>query len=204
MPMRLFHVAGSRSARVRWLLEELGLDYELETYQLGDRAMKTPEFREQSPLGKVPALHDGDLKLHESGAIVMYLLETYGEGRLAPAPSSPERPLFHQWMWFAEATVMPPFGEIVANRLVLPEAERSEPALRHARTRFGRALALVDRELAGRDWLLESGFSAADIMMLMGVQLAKALGELPEGLPHLEACLQRASARPAFQKAYAD
>ena len=203
MAITLFHVAGSRSLRVRWLLEELGLDYTLETFQLGSRDMKTPEFRDQSPLGKVPALHDGALKLHESGAIVMYLLETYGAGQFAPAPGSPERPLFHQWMWFAEGTLMPPLGEIIANSFALPEADRSEVLRKHARTRFGRALALLERELQGRDWLLQSGFSAADIMNVMGIQLAKNLGELPEGLPHLEAYLGRASARPAYEKAAA-
>ena len=204
MAITLFHVAGSRSLRVRWLLEELDLPYELETYALGSKDMKTPAFREKSPLGKVPALHDGDLKLHESGAIVSYLLETYGEGRFEPERGSPERALFHQWMWFAEGTLMPPLGEIIANSFVLPKEDRSEVIRKHARTRFGRALKLLDGELESRDYLLESGFSAADIMTVMGIQLAKNLGELPEGLPQVEAYLARTTARPAFQRASAD
>jgi glutathione S-transferase len=203
MAIVLHHVSGSRSVRVRWLLEELGLDYELERYSLTDGSLKTPEYREKSPLGKVPALHDGDLRLHESGAIVTYLLETYGEGRLEPAAGSPDRPLFHQWMWFSEATLMPPLGEIIANSFLLPKADRSEAALRNAKTRLGRALKLLEREIAG-DYLLASGFSAADIMTCMALQLAKNLGQLPEDVPGVAAYLERAAARPAFQKAFAD
>lgn len=204
MALVLYHVGGSRSGRVRWLLEELGLDYELERYSLTDGSMKTPEFRRKSPLGKVPALRDGDMTLHESGAIVSHLLEAHGQARLAPAPGTPDRPLFHQWMWFAEATVMPPLGEIVGNRFVLPEADRSDAAVRNARTRLRRALQLVETELAEQDYLLRSGFSAADIMLGMTLHLAKNLGELPDDLPKLAAYTSRVTERPAFQKAFAD
>jgi len=198
----IYHVPASRSARVRWLLEELGVDYRLETLSLTDGSLKTPEYLAKNPLGKVPTLEDGDVAIFESGAIVQHLLERYGRGRLAPAPGSPERPAFLQWLHWSEASFMPPLGEIVQHSFLRPEAERIPGVVADARRRLGRLLDVLEQELAGRDHLLPSGFSAADVMQGYGIQLAKLLGQLPADRPRVGAYLERLAARPAFQKAF--
>jgi len=119
--IKLYHSPRSRSVRVRWLLEELGLPYELV-----QRAYKPPAlpFAQDSPMGKFPALEDGPVVMIESGAIVEYLLEQYGAGRLGPRAGEPGRAAFLQWLHFAEATLLPPVLEILRHTLLKPEAER--------------------------------------------------------------------------------
>jgi len=118
----LHHVPFSRSLRVRWLLEELGLPYELATRSFAD--LKRPEHLALHPLGKVPVLVDGGVVLFESGAILQHLLERYGSGRLEPKPGTPERARYWQWFHYAEASVTPPLGLIVRHTVLLPEGER--------------------------------------------------------------------------------
>jgi glutathione S-transferase len=198
----LYHAPASRSARVRFLLEELGLPYRLETLSFTDGSLQRPAYLAKNPLGRVPTLEDDGVVLFESGAILEHLLERHGAGRLAPAPGSPERPAFLQWLHWSEATLMPPLGEIVAHSFLRPEAERVPAVVADARKRLRRCLAVVERELAGREAILPSGFSAADIMLCYGLQLAKLLGLLDEDLPQTRAYLERLAERPAFQKAW--
>jgi len=198
----IYHAPASRSARVRWLLEELGVDYRLELLAFGDGSMQAPAYLAKNPLGKVPTVDDGGVVIFESGAIVEHLLERYGKGRLAPAPGSAERRAFLQWLHWSEATFMPPLGEIVQHSFLRPEAERIPAVAADARRRLGRLLDVLERELAAREYLLPSGFSAADVMQGYGVQLAKLLGQLPAERPRVGAYLERLAARPAFQKAF--
>lgn len=198
----LYHSPASRSARVRWLLEELGQGYRLETLSFSDGSMQSPAYLAKNPLGKVPTLEDDGVVIFESGAIVEYLLERYGKGRLAPAPGSPERPAFLQWLHWSEATCMPPIGEIAQHSFMRPEAERIPAVVVDARKRLARLLDVVEKELASRDTLLPSGFSAADVMLGYALQLAKMLGQLPADRPRTTAYLARLAARPAFQKAF--
>ena len=200
--IRLYHVPLSRSARVRWLLEELGLEYEIESLALGDGSLRRPEYLAVSPLGKVPALADGDVALFESGAIVQYLLEKYGEGRLEPAAGSPERAAFLQWLHWSEATLTTPIVEYLRFGVRPPEAERIPAAAENARERAHEALRVLDGALAGRDYLLESGFGAADVMMSVGPRLAKLLGLLPEDCGNVAAWLDRLAERPAYRRAH--
>src|SRR5262245_55492982 len=156
----LQHVPLSRSLRVRWLLEELALPYELATRTFAE--LRRPEHLALHPLGKVPVLADGDVVLFESGAILQHLLERYGEGRLEPKPGTRERALDWQWFHYAEASVTPPLGMIVRHTVLLPEAERIAAAAESARADARRVLAPVERALAGGGWLLPE-FSAADV-----------------------------------------
>jgi glutathione S-transferase len=196
--LTLVHVPLSRSLRVRWLLEELGLPYRLETRSFAE--LRRPEHLALHPLGKVPVLTDGELVLFESGAIVQHLLERYGEGRLEPKPGSDERALYLQWLHYAEATITPPLGQIVRHSALLPEAERIPAVVEWARAFTAQVLAPVERTLAGRAWLLHE-FSAADVMMGYSVKLASLLRVLGDAHSHLAAYLARCEERPAWQRA---
>lgn len=196
----LVHVPLSRSLRVRWLLEELGIPHQVETRRFAD--LKQPEHLARHPLGKVPALIDGDLVLFESGAILQHLLERYGEGRLEPKRGTPERSRFWQWFHYAEASVTPPLGLIVRHTVLLPEAERVPAVADWARAQAVQVLAPVERALEGRSWLLPE-FSAADVMMGYSVKLASLLGLVGGERPNLAAYLARCEERPAWRRAAA-
>jgi glutathione S-transferase len=198
--LTLYHVPFSRSLRVRWLLEELGLPYRLETRSFG--SLRRPEHLALHPLGKVPVLVDGDLALFESGAILQHLLERHGGGRLEPKPGSAERSLFWQWFHYAEATLTPPLGLVVRHTVLAPEAERIPAVAEWGRAQAARALAPVERALAGRSWLLPE-FSAADVMMGYSVRLASLLRLLGDAHPNLSAYLARCEERPAYARAAA-
>lgn len=201
--LKLHHVPGARSCRVIWLLEELGgIDYALETHRLGDPRLRAPEYRRLNPAGKVPTLEDGDVAFFESGAIVQYLLERHGRGRLEPAVDSPARGPYLQWMHWSEASLMPPLGQINAHKFVLREADRIPQALELARRQFAKVLAQLGDALAGRDYLVEDRFTAADLMAGYGIALARLVDELPPGPPVLHAWFERLAARPAFERAF--
>jgi glutathione S-transferase len=195
--IKLYHAPRTRSIRVLWLLEELGVPFELETQEY--RPPATP-FAQKTPFGKFPSLEDGDTVMFESGAIVEYLLERYGEGRLGPRPGEPRRGEFLQWVHFAEATLMPPLIEILRHTVLKPEAERIPAVVDDARTRAAATLAVVERALRDRAFLLGAEFSAADIMMAYGVQWAEMLGLLADS-PNLRGYLHRLASRPALRKA---
>ena len=194
----LHHVPYSRSLRVRWLLEELGLPYELASRSFAD--LKRPEHLALHPLGKVPVLVDGEVVLFESGAIVSYLLERYGGGRLEPKPGTAERARYWQWFHYAEASLTPPLGQIVRHTVLLPEPERIPAVAELARAEAKRVLAPVERALTGQSWLLPD-FSAADIMMGYSVKLVSLLRLLGEATPNLVVYLARCEERPAYQRA---
>lgn len=200
--MLLHHVPGSRSNRVRWLLEELELPYTLAPKALADGSLRTPEYLAKHPLGRVPTLEDEGVVFFESGAIVQYLLERYSEGRLQPPIDSPSRPVFLQWCHWAEASLMPPMGVIMGNRFVLKEADRSEVALRIARRQFELQLGVLSRALEGRPFLVDDTFSAADIMAAYSLSLARMVGELPEEPARLHAWHDELARRPAYQRAF--
>jgi glutathione S-transferase len=195
----LYHAPYSRSVRVLWLLEELSLPYRLEAVPSAGGPIP---FTAPTPRGKVPTLEDGEVVIFESGAIVEYLLDRYGEGRLAPARGTPASAEFLQWLHFSEATAFPPVGMIARHRFALPESERSEAVVADNRRIADATLAVPERVLSERPYLLGDDFSAADIMLGYTVGIAKAIGLL-ESLPNLDAYLERLRARPAFQKATA-
>lgn len=198
----LYHAPRTRSVRIVWLLEELGLPYRLEKREFVPPAERF--FSQQTPLGKFPVIDDGGTLLAESGAILEYILERYGEGRLAPAVDSPQRGRFLQWVHFAESTAFPPMGVVVwLTRYRGDAAQLPAGLLEAARDRCGSALEVVERELAEHNYLLGDEFSAADIMMGFTVTAARVLGVLDDRYPQLQAYLARLQLRPALQKALA-
>ena len=197
--IKLYHAPRTRSFRIVWLLEELGLRYELETMTFVPP--QTP-FAQASPFGKFPAIKDGDLTMFESGAILEYVIERYGHGRLAPAPGSALRGPYLQWLHFAEATAFPPIGEMVRHTIFKPESERIPAVVADARGRAQVTLGVLEKALGDKDYLI-GDFSGADIMMGFTLVAAKLLGVLDDRFPNLQAYLARLEARPAFQKAAA-
>ena len=196
--IKLYHAPLTRSIRIYWLLEELGLPYELSIVKFTPG--KTP-FAQATPYGKVPAIEDGDVVMIESGAILEYILEKYGQGRLARAPGTAARPAFLQWVYFSEATVLPPVGDIVRHTLFKPEPERIPAVVEDARGRLGATFAVVEKALDGKPHLLGTDFSAADIMMGVTLHIARRLNSLEDRFKNLHAYLGRLESRPAFRKA---
>jgi len=200
--MKLYHCPNSRSVRIVWLLEELGLDYELQIMPLGDKSMREPGYLAKHPAGRVPALEDGEVTLFESGAIVEYLLARHGGGRMVPAVDSPEFPQYLQWLHYAEGMIMPQINVIVVETRFLPPEKRNPTNLARAQKLLGRMVAIVDRHLEGRDHLA-GDFSGADIMTGHACcAAARYGGDVPIG-DNVRAYVDRLMARPALQKAFA-
>lgn len=199
--LTLYHAPRTRSVRVLWLLEELGVPYELERVTFVPPA--TRFFQQATPLKKVPVLEDGEVVMCESGAIVEYLLERYGEGRLAPPIGSPERGRFLQWLHFAEATAFPPLGIIVWLSVYRDDGARHAALLEDARGRAAAGFEFLQNGLGPGPYLLGDAFSAADVMVGFTLAAARMLGVLDDRYPALNAYLARLETRPAFARAVA-
>jgi len=201
--IRIYHSRRARSVRVIWLLEELGVPYELETLEFKPDVLKGEAYLSVHPLGQIPAIADGDVYMIESGAILEYLLEQYGQGRLAPPPGSRERPEYLQWFHYGEASLARHVGEIVRNRFTKPEAQRIPAIVDESRSRFLDALAVVERALGGRTYIVGEAFTAADIMLSYGITMARVIGELPAGSVNVTGYLGRLKERSGYQRAWA-
>jgi glutathione S-transferase len=207
------HLNNSRSQRVLWLLEELGLPYQIEKYERDAKTMLAPPaLLKVHPLGKSPVITDGETTVAESGAIVEYLIERYGNGRLAPAIGTPERLRWRYWLHFAEGTAMSPLlMKLVFERIkvthmpffIKPVARgiadkvlglMVEPNLR-------RQLDFMESELGTSEWFAGIDFSAADIQMSFPVEASAQRAGLDASRPKLMAFLKRIHARPAYKKA---
>jgi glutathione S-transferase len=207
------HLNNSRSQRVLWLLEELGVPYEVKRYQRDAKTMLAPpELRAVHPLGKSPVIQDAGQTLAESGAIVEYLAERYGEGRLVPAAGTPERQRYRYWMHFAEGTAQPPLLlKLLFDRLdkgpmpffVRPVARAIAQRAKagYVQPNIDRNLDFMEGELGQREWFAGAAFSAADIQMSFPVEAARVRGGLDEKRPRLMAFLERIHARPAYRRA---
>lgn len=198
--MKLYFAPSSRAVRIAWLLEELGLAYDLERFTLGDRAMREAGYRAVHPIGRVPALEDGDVVLHESGAIVEYLLARHGNGRLRPAEGDAEFPNYLQWLHYCEGMIMPQINVIMVETVFLPPDRRSEVHVKRAQKLLNQMLGAVEAHMAGRDYLAGE-FSGADVMTGHAVMASAGLGADMSDKPNLGAYVERLSARPAYQKA---
>ena len=206
------HLDNSRSLRVLWMLEELGLPYEVKRYRRDPKTMLAPpELRRVHPLGKSPVITDGGLTLAESGAILEYLVETYGEGRFVPLAKA-DRVRYRYWMHYAEGSAMPP----LLLKLVFDRVEASpapffvRPVLRKIASSVKSAfvqpqielhLEYLEGELARSPWFAGEGFTAADIQMSFPIEAAAARGGLDASRPRLMDFLARIHARPAYERA---
>ena len=199
--LTVYHAPMTRSLRVVWILEELGLAYAVERIKFRPDVLQSPEFRRISPAGRLPALLDGDLVMIESGAIVQYLLGRFGEGRLVPATESPDWPRYLQWFFFAEATAMPAFSDFVQHSFGRPEPLRISAMVDDAKGRSHQILTILDEALADHDYVVGSAFTAADIMLGQTLLLAEFAKLLTTSQANIGAYLSRLKDRPALQRA---
>ncbi|MEM1196090.1 MAG: glutathione S-transferase family protein [Pseudomonadota bacterium] len=200
--LKLHFAPNSRAGRIVWLLEELGLPYQLNKMDFHPRDLKSEEHRARHPLGRVPVLDDGEVTIWESGAIVEYILERHENGGLKPPVKDPMWPMYQQWFHYCEGMVMPPVNAIVVQTILLPEDRRDPVALEQAQRLLTKALAPVNDWLESKDYLIGS-FSAADVMLGHACFMANRLGSVTEEMPHLAAYIQRIADRPHFQTAIA-
>jgi glutathione S-transferase len=207
------HLEHSRSQRVLWLLEELGVPYEVKRYQRDRKTMLAPpELKRVHPLGKSPVIEDDGVVVAESGAIVEYLVETHGKGRLRPPPGTPEARRYTYWLHFAEGSAMPP----LLMKLVFDKVREApvpfflKPVLKGIANKVTSdfiapniegQLDFMEAELKSRDWFAGPEFTAADIQMSFPLEAAAARAGLDARRPRLTGWLERIHARPAYARA---
>jgi len=196
--LKIHHLNNSRSQRVLWLLEELALAYEIVPYQRDAQTNLAPEsLKKIHPLGKSPVLEDGGQVVIESGAIVEYIVRRHGQGRLAPAESSPEWPRYLQLMHYAEGSAMlPVMLKLYTSRL----GEAGAPLAPRIQSEIENHFGWLDGLLASSPWFVGREFSAADIQLSFPIQAARMLHGLQK-FPNLAGFLERAQARPAYKRA---
>ena len=198
--LKVHFVAGTRAGRVVWLLEELGLEYEVNIMPFTKERLKSPEHRSRHALGRVPVLEDGDVSIFESGAIIDYVLERHKNGGLKPSSDAPEFPFYLQWYHYCEGMVMPPMNQIVVQTILLPPDRRDETVLNQAKNLLTKSLAPVNENLANKDYLI-GDFSAADLMLGHSCFMANRLGCVNDEMKSIKDYVARINDRPAFQKA---
>lgn len=213
MAIVVHHLNNSRSQRVLWLLEELGLPYEIVRYQRDPQTMLAPEsLRRVHPLGKSPVVIDGDQVLAESGAIIEYLADRAGTHRLAPARETRERVRYTYWLHYAEGSAMPPlllklvFARVASAKMpffVKPIAQGIADKVNRSfiDPQLKLHLDYLEGELGKSAWFVNDAFSAADIQMSFPIEAAAARGILGTQRPRLKDWLARIHARPAYQRA---
>jgi glutathione S-transferase len=207
------HLNNSRSQRILWLLEELELEYEIKRYERDPQTMLAPaSLRAIHPLGKSPVITDGELVVAESGAIIEYLVERYGDGRLIPALGAPERLRYTYWLHYAEGSLMPqllmklmfdqvehspmpfffkPIAKTIASRV---KSKRIEPEI-------AMHLDYLEQELEKASWFAGNDFTAADIQMSFPLEAAFAQTNLGANHRSIGKFLERIHSRPAYQQA---
>lgn len=206
------HLENSRSQRVLWMLEELGLDYEVKLYKREPTMQAPASLRAVHPLGKSPVITDGTVVLAESGAILEYLVDTYGNGRMKPAAGTPERIRYTYWLHYAEGSVMPPllFKLVfdVIEGAPMPFFVRPFAKAIAGRTKstfiapqIALHLDFIEAELAKSVWFAGDDFSAADVAMSFPLEVAAGRAGLDRTRPRSMAFLDRIHERPAYRAA---
>jgi len=207
------HLNNSRSQRVLWLLEELGVPYEIKRYQRDATTMLAPpEIRAVHPLGKSPVITDDGVTIAESGAIVEYLVERYGQGRLVPPAGTPEKLRYTYWLHFAEGSAMLPLVmKLIFSRLetapmpffIKPVAKgiASKVKAGFIDPNIKAQLDYMEAELGKHAWFAGNEFTAADIQMSFPVEAANARGGLDMTRPKLMGFLERIHAMPTYKRA---
>lgn len=215
MALVVHHLENSRSQRVLWLLEELGVPYDVKHYARNKKTMLAPpELKRVHPLGKSPVITDGGRTVAESGAILEYLVDTYGEGRFRPANGSEDHRKYTFWMHYAEGSLMPPLLlKLVASRIanapvpffVRPVTKRIAAQLESSFVdpQLATHFDFVESELAKSEWLAGDTLTAADVQMSFPLEAAVARARGGEGRPKIRAFVEKIQGRPGYQRAIA-
>ena len=194
------HLNDSRSQRILWLLEELGTPYEIKFYQRdATTRLAPPELVAVHPLGKSPVITDQGRTVHESGAIIDYILRRHGGGRMAPPIGSEEYEIYNQWLHYAEGSAMLP---LMLSMYVGRLGEAAAPLKPRIDSEIANHMGYVEKSLAGRDWLLGAELTGADINLSFVAEVMGAFGRL-DAYPNMKAWLERFQARPAYKTALA-
>ncbi|UXH77388.1 glutathione S-transferase family protein [Roseateles amylovorans] len=207
------HLNNSRSQRVLWLLEELGLPYEIKPYQRDPKTMLAPpELRAVHPLGKSPVMTDGELVIAESGAILEYLVDRYGEGRFKPEPGTPQALRYRYWMHYAEGSAMPPlllklvFDRIESSPMPffvkpIAKAIAGKAKSGFVQPQIDNHMNFLEAELGQSPWFAGNEFTAADVQMSFPLEAAAMRGGAAARQPRITDFLARIHARPAYRRA---
>ncbi|CUA82741.1 MULTISPECIES: glutathione S-transferase [Gulbenkiania] len=211
--LTVHHLNNSRSQRILWLLEELGVPYEIRPYQRNPETLLAPRtLKGVHPLGKAPVVTDGDITVAESGAIIEYLVDTYGAGRLKPAVGTPARRQYTYWLHYAEGSLMPLLlMKLVFSRLShppMPVLLRPMAGMiarsvseRYLQPQLAQHFAHIETSLATSGWFAGDELTAADIQMSFPLEAAAASMQQVERYPAIRAFLTRIRDRPAYQRA---
>jgi glutathione S-transferase len=195
--LTLHHLIDSRSQRILWLLEELGAPYEMKRYQRDAKTrLAPPELAAIHPLGKSPVITDGNLQIAESGAVVDYIIRTYGKGAMMPAIGTPDYEAYNEWLHYAEGSAMLP---LMLHLYVSRLKEAGSPLHPRIESEIANHLGYVDGALKGREFFIGNALTGADIQMSFVGEMAKIFDKLA-AYPNLSAWLARMHARPAFQR----
>ena len=202
--LEIYHAPGTRSIRVIWLCEELALPYRILPVDFSPAYRASPEWRALNPVGKVPVLRDGEFSMFESGAMVQYVLERYGNGRLHPQPGTRDSAMYLQWSWFAEATFARPLGDIAQHTVVKPVEERIPAVVDDGRKRALLCMDALEAAVPDGRYLVNGVFTAADIMMGYTLILARRFKVLaPADHPNVSAYMAHLEQHAGFRKAQA-
>ena len=210
--LTLHHLHHSRSHRVLWLLEELGVPFDVKAYERHPETMLAPpELRAVHALGKSPVITDGEVTVAETGAIVEYLVDQYGQGRLRPAAGTPEFLRYRYWLHFAEGSAQPQLLlKFHANRILAAATTAAEKAVARGvlanliastDTNLRNNLDFMESKLALSAWFAGDEFSAADVIMSFPIEVSAERAGLDASRPRLWNYLERIHARPAYQRA---
>lgn len=192
------HLNNSRSQRILWLLEELGAPYEIVRYQRDATTnLAPPELKKAHPLGKSPVINDGDVTLAESGAIVDYLVRKHGGGKLSPTVGTAEHEAYLEWLHYAEGSAMLP---LMLQLYVMRLGEGGAPLKDRIDSENDNHLGYINQTLEGRDFIMGSQMTGADVQLSFVGEVARAFGRLAK-FPNIAAWVDRLHARPAFKRA---
>jgi glutathione S-transferase len=198
--LKVHFAPNSRAGRIIWLLEELSLPYEVNNMAFHPKDLKSDEHRKRHPLGRIPVLDDGEIRIYESGAIIEYVLERHKNGGLKPSVDDERYPEYLQWFHYCEGMVMPPINTIVVQTILLPPDRRDETVLGQAQRLLTKSLAPVNETLEGKDYLI-GDFSAADLMLGHSCFMGNRMGCVPDEMVHLKQYVEKISNREAFKTA---
>ncbi len=204
MTLKIYHAAPTRSMRIVWAAEELGIPYELANFKFDRAYLRTPEWRAVSPTGKIPVMYDGATPMIESVAIIHYLSEKYADGKLARRPKDKDYGPFLQWLHYGEAGMGAYVGMLIGQTKILPPEQRLEPMKQWAIMECKNACGVLESALGENPYILGKDFSLADISIGYALHLIKLSGESRDIFgPKVLAYYNRLTDREAWKKAAA-